>query len=368
MTVTADITEPPEPSGPPAVSRYEFNLLRLLRYLLGQLPPEQAAPLLYAKLNGPGCLSGTCVRLAEDTLAKGCILFLVRAGGWRRERFLVKSKPKLGRVWERLPLDERTLTFGPLPMSFLMWLTSEKPTDTKEFWNPSAETLTPADELFFFLANDALRAEPDIHKNLCGKAVFRHNPLCRLANPYEVENPAELPLPDFGPSTTGVRAAILECLQPALAARWVRSERAKGQIGDWKRMRQQGDAEFAVLQAFLDAARNAGRQDLARFLLKTVSTVLAPTDLTPGFWTGGLQGPGPGRLAERLETQRAALALPRQVETLQTWDRHARSVSYFDEEYAASQWWKEEWEQARGDAIAANARRVVSQLDPLRTG
>ena len=47
-----------------------------------------------------------------------------------------------------------------------------------------------------------------------------------------------------------------------------RSERAKGQIGDWKRMRQQGRAEFAALTAFLAAAEKAARPDLARFVLQ----------------------------------------------------------------------------------------------------
>ena len=71
---------------------------------------------------------------------------------------------------------------------------------------------------------------------------------------------------------------ILECLQPHLAQRWMRSERAKGQIGDWKRMRQQGRAEFAALQAFLEAADAAGRTDLARFVLRDQrGAVLRPT-------------------------------------------------------------------------------------------
>ena len=42
----------------------------------------------------------------------------------------------------------------------------------------------------------------------------------------------------------------------------------KGQIGDWKRMRRQGRAEFVALQAFLRAADAANRRDLARLPLE----------------------------------------------------------------------------------------------------
>ena len=35
--------------------------------------------------------------------------------------------------------------------------------------------------------------------------------------------------------------------------------------------------------------------------------------------------------------------------------------------YAASQLWKADWEAARGDEAAAKARRLMEQLDPLRT-
>src|SRR5688500_5233010 len=111
MTTAAEPpTTPPESSGPPAVSKFEYNLLRILRFLLGHTPAEQAAPLVYAKFSPPPpCLSRTCVRLVQDMLSKGLVIHLVRAGGWRRERFLKENQPVEGRVWERVPLDVRRL-------------------------------------------------------------------------------------------------------------------------------------------------------------------------------------------------------------------------------------------------------------------
>jgi hypothetical protein len=355
------------PPAAPAVSRFEYNLLRILRFLLGHMPTEQAAVLVNARLPAPPCLSRTCVRLVQDTLAKGLVIRLVRAGGWRDDRYLRTGQPVGGRVWERLPLDERRLGFGEHPLRFLIWLTAERPADTKEAWDAPPEELTAGDELFLAVALDALAEIPDVGPAFTGKAAFRRSPLCWLLRPAEFGGDEPAP-PDFAPWMTGTRAAVLECLQPALAQRWLRSDRAKGQIGDWKRMRQQGRAEFAVLSAFLTAADAAGRPDLARFVLRAASAlVLTPGELTPTFWTGGLQGHGPQRLADRLDTQRAALALPRQLDALQAWDRKARSVGYFDEGYAASQLWKADWEAARGDEAAARARHVLDQLEPLRT-
>lgn len=354
-------TEPP-----PAVSRFEYTLLRLLRFAVGHMPPEQAMNLLTAKFACPPCLTATCVKLAEDTLAKACILHLVRAGGWRADKFLRNGKPTAGNVWNRIPLNERQLTFSANPLSFLMWLTAEKPTDTKEKWDVQGE-LTAADELFFAICYEQTKAEPNVSGVLAEKRAFRTNPLCWLNFPADFATADEPTPPSFAPYASGTRAVILECLQPVLEKRWIRSERAKGQIGDWKQMRRTGTSELRTLNDFLAACEKAERPDLARFVLNTARAILSQSGLSPAFWVGGLQGQGPPRLADRLETQRTALALPRQMERLQAWDRKARSVGYFDDGYQASQLWKEEWEATRGDALTATARHVIEQLEPLRT-
>ena len=361
------VPDPAEPSGPAAVSRFEYHLLRILRFLLGHMPADQAVSLLGTKFYpAPPCLSRTCVRLVEDMLAKGLVLHLVRAGGWRNERYLRGGKPVGGRVWERNPLDERALTFSRHSLGLLFWLTAEKPGETKAAWDAPAAELTPGDELFFAVAFESLRPLQDVAQWVAGRWAFRQNALCWLNGPGDFAPLVYTP-PPFAPWFAGTRAAILECLQTDLTRRWTRGERAKGQIGDWKRMRQQGEAEQQTLTAFLAAAEQANRPDLARFLLRSMAAVFAAGDLAPSFWTGGLQGQGPPRLADRLETQRAALAVPRQMQTLQAWDRRSRSVGYFDEDYPASQLWKEDWEAARGDEVTAKAQRVLDQLEPLRT-
>jgi hypothetical protein len=358
MTRAAAPPRPPEPDGPRQVSKFEFNLLRILRFMVGHFPADQGMQLVRATITRPECLSAGAVDLVKDTLAKACVLFLVKQGAWRNDKFLREGNPVQGRVWDRVPLDERSLVF-------LQWATAEKVNDTKTPWDAAPKGLTPADEFFFWLAFDATRADPDLLAALRRKDAFRSNPLCWVTCPGDMIDGDDATPPDFAPLFEGQRAVILECLQPHLTHRWVRSERMKGQIGDWKRMRQQGRAEFVALQAFLKAAHAAKRTDLARFVLKT-NAALFTSELTPVFWTGGLQGSGPPRLADRLDTQRAALAVPRQMEVLEVWQREALNVGYFDEGYQASQMWKADWEAANGTRTAARAHAAVEMLEPLR--
>jgi hypothetical protein len=305
------------------------------------------------------------VDLVKDTLAKACVLFLVRQGGWRNDRFLRDSEPVVGRVWERNPLDERSLVFSSAILEFLIWATAEKVHDAKLPWDAAPLTLTPADELFFWIVLDAVRIDPDLLAALRKKEAFRRNPFCWISFPGDMVVGDEADVPDLAPLFEGKMAVFLEGLQTHLEHRWIRSERMKGQIGDWKAMRQQGRAEFASLQVFLSAAEKANRADLARFMLRA-NSALFTGDMTPVFWTGGLQGSGPPRLADRLATQRSALALPRQMETLEAWQQRARSVGFFDSDYQASQLWKSEWEAYNGDRVAERARAAIEMLEPLR--
>ncbi len=368
MTRTAaPPTEPPEPDGPRQVSKYEFNLLRILRFLVGHFPADQGLQLVRTAIARPDCISAGAVDLVKDTLSKASVLFLTHAGGWRNDKYLRNNTPVQGRVWDRIPLEERALQFSRPVLDFLMWLTAEKVHETKQAWDAAPKALAPADELFFALAFDAMRADPDVAAVLRRKDAFSRNPFCWIMNPGDIADPdnTKPQPPDFAPLFTGQRAVLLECLQRYLENRWIQSERSKGQIGDWKKMRQQGQAEFVSLRGYLQAADTARRVDLARFVLRTNAAVLQ-SDMTPVFWTGGLQGSGPPRLADRLETQRAALAVPRQMEILEEWQARARAVGYFDEDYQSTQMWKADWEAANGDAVAHRARVAVEMLEPLR--
>ena len=132
-------------------------------------------------------------------------------------------------------------------------------------------------------------------------------------------------------------------------------------------------AELAVLIAQLTGIATEMGEVLRRAAFSPnikermdASAALFTADMMPVFWTGGLQGSGPPRLAERLDTQRAALAVPRQMEVLEGWQRRALGVGYFDEDYHSTQMWKADWEAVDGDRVAARARATLEMLEPLR--
>lgn len=353
-----------DPAAPRTVSRFEANLLTILQHLLGHSAGD-AIRLINESRPRPPCLSPNAVSLVRDRLAKGCIQFLIRGGGWRVERILRNGALTIGRVWERTPLAERTLSFGKQLLDFLMWLTAENPRKPNGPWRPVSGSATPADELFFALALASLESETEIVSAFAEKSPFAENGLARLACPAAF-GAFNLPVPDFSPWFEPPRMAILECLQHWLTVRWLRSERGKGQTADWTRLGQQGRAEDEVLAVFLAAARRADRPDLARFILDASTTAFGQSDRTPEYWIGGLEGPGPSRLAERLAIRRAAVAVPRTVGTLVEWTRHYRGVGYFDEGYVAAQYWKEEWDAHGGDVLAERAASVVEAVEPLR--
>ena len=359
--------EPTNPDAPAEVSRFEYNLLSIARFLLGHGSPDQAVRWLTQTFTpAPQCLTRTCINLLQDILSKGIVLELVHAGGWRNERFLRRGQPTLGRSWERLPLEERKLEFGPSSLEFVFWLTADKPSDDKLKWDANPSSMTPGDKLFLALALQTMQPFDEIVQVLVRKSAFHGNPLCWLMAPSLFGRRAEPRVPNFAPCFTPEMAGIIESMQHYLTGCWVRSERAKGQLGDWRRMQNQGEAELQALNQFLEQAHAHGRPDLARFVLQAATMILANRP-TQSFWTGGLHGSGPPRLRDRLETQRLALALPRQLETMHDWDRQARSIGYFDEEYQASQLWKDDWERFNGNDAVQHVHHLLDQLEPLRT-
>lgn len=358
MNVSAAIADKPR-----SVSRFEASLLRTLRAFVPRAPGEPLPPLPTGKLAPPRELSADCVELVKDTLSKGCVLYLARAGGWRRERHLRHGRPLFGRLWERTPAEELGLSFSHLALDFLVWLAAGRP--EQPTWAPSADQLTHGDQLLLFLAYDALR-ETDAGHALRTRSLFMQHGLVRLVFPEDFSVHANPPI-EFDFWMEGAGAGICEALQPRFAQRLLALERHKNEIGDWMKMRQIGISQDRALTAFLDAAEQTKRPDLARFLLRALSDLLA-NDLTTAFWIGGLQGSGPGRLAERLEIHRHALAVLRSVERLGRWTVRARATGYLDEDYPIAQLWLADWEQYRGDEIVAISQRLLRQLEPLQLG
>jgi FtsH ternary system domain X6 len=363
---------------PKVVSRFEANLLRILRFFLKHVPAEQAMRLVHDRIDRPKCLSADAVHLVRDSLAKGCVLYVARAGAWKRDRFLRDGSPKFGRLWERSPVERLTLSFSKHALDFLIWITASRPKEERPVWRTEDKNLTVADRLLLFLAYEALRTDTDLAAVLRSSPAFSMNALIWLAYPNDFAG-EPLDVPAFDVWLTEPGNLILEALQPVFEHRWLEIERSKGQIGDWSLLHQQGQVQLQLMEAFTQAVDSAGRRDLVRFLMVVMSRVLATPDMAPTFWTGGLQGTGPQRLADRLEAQRSALAVLRQAERLRGWERAARRSGYLDEDYEASKFWLSEWERfgpppepgkekQTFSVFVDRADRVLQQLEPLRVG
>jgi hypothetical protein len=348
------------------VSRFEANLLRLLYFFLRREPAERAVALVEHRCEQPRCLSGVAVNLAQEALAKGCVSLLAHRGGWRRERHLRNGQVVEGRLWERTAPEDLAFSFSRHAMSFLMWITAARPGDKDPGWRPVLKELTLGDLLLFFFAHEGLRhvAEGLGAPALRSQHPFRDHGLCWLAYPEDYAAAPATARPDFEPWLTGVGSCVLEALQPVLAMRWIAVESSKERIADPQVMRGLGQAQDRVLDAFLDAVEAAGRLDLARFLLQASHVLLGP-HAHAGMWTQRLHMAGQ-RVADRAATYQAAAALLRRLERLQGWERQARGVGYFDEGYHASQLWKSDWDQYKGDVLHARAEAIVRQLDPMR--
>jgi hypothetical protein len=344
------------------VTRFEANLLRILHGLLGRAPVEQVLPLVLNPMTQPRCLSRYAVLLVQDALAKGCVQWLARTGGWRRARHPRGDKVSEGRLWERTAPADLALSFSHHTLAFLLWLTASRPVMGTKSWRAPPEELTAADQLFLFLAHQVLRGT-EAGEGLRALPAVRGNMLARLAFPQDFLQGPALSVAEFLPWTTGVAACMLEGMQDLLGRCSIELESVKARINDWEAMQALGRAQEQVLTPFLDALEQTSRFDLARFILEA-NAALLPPDATAQFWTSGLTSAGP-RLADRSATYGAALILVRALDRLRDWERRARGVGYFDEGYAIAQLWKTDWERCQGDVLCTRAAAIMRQLEPL---
>lgn len=345
-----------------AVSSFEANLLRILHGILDRAALAQIEPLILRTQVRPPCLSRDCVELVQDALAKGCVHLLAVRGGWRNERFLRNEQAAQGRLWQRTPPEALGLEFSRNALDFLMWITAVNVADPEApAWRRvEGVELTIGDRLLIYLAYERIRpireAAPWLRR-------FAGQSLCRLAFPQDFREAPPVAADKFLPWTQGQGGCILEALQHNFAEHWIHVERSKGRIVKASEMLALGKSQEQVLDGFLGVLASAQRRDLARFLLLAARRLLEPQP-PPSAWIASLDVSGL-RMADRADAYRASTAFLRRLETFEGWQRHARSVSFFDEDYAASQLWKSDWEELQGDEICRRAQHLVQALDPM---
>ena len=338
-----------------AISRFEVNLLRVLRGLVEQAPAQRILPMLLQPLPRPKCLSRDAVELVQDTLAKGCVQWLARHG-WMRERFLSNGSVVEGRLWERTLPHELGLAFSAHTLELLVQLVS----GTVGTRVPKVEELALGDRLLMSLAFNVLRHTDPGEKLRIQWLPLHQDGLCRLAFLEELIEGAQRFRIDWQTWTTGSGASILEALQGWLAERWTEVEDRKASINTVARMRKIGATQTRVFGEYLDALAQAERRDLARCFLETAQRLLH-NQPTAQKWLRSLDV-SKERIANRQAIYADAFAFLRHLERLQDWQRQALSVSYFDDGYAASQLWKADWERYGGDEIGERAGVILREI------
>jgi hypothetical protein len=308
------------------VAASEAEMLLMARTMLGAAGSDAVQSLLQQQRALPAVIGPTALALLRETLGKGAIALLGRAGGWRNDISLAADPPRRGRLWQRhQPIP---LRFGTATWEVLRWLCSE-PMHRPPPLPPTARTA--ADELLWYraavlLSNSGYRG---------AVAALAGSPLCQLAFPDLISAGDAEPEPaDLSVLCTGSTAVVMEGLQGKLAERWLEIERGKSQIGSSAELVQIGNAQERVLNGFLDAVDRAGRRDLASFLVDAAQALLQARPAAR-LWIRSL---APDSALEARQTAaRAAGAFLRAIDRMAGWWGELGTVAFFDEGYEAAQ-------------------------------
>lgn len=347
------------------VSAFEASLLRILRCLMHRVSVEQVLSLLIHTEKRPPCLSPNCVGLIQDALSKGTTEWLARAG-WRTSQFRAVSDPDnvaAGRLWNRHSPSSMQLTFSRNSLELLLWLTSENFADAKTLPAIHVETLTLGDRVLQLMSFGALRttlgASNLLKSSVCGGAT-----LMALLYPGDVAI-LDAATPMIFDRLFDVKEVwLLEALQVPLAQQWFRLERDKRVSSNDTDVLAAGEFQARLIEQLLPAAEKVRRQDLCLFLLEAGRLLFESASDNQWFHRMDLRTL---RMHERSQLYRSGFAWFLSLEHLARWTQQAQSVSFYDEDYRTSQFWKSEWERLGGTAICQRARQIIERVDLART-
>lgn len=355
------------------LSEFETNLNRILRLLLGASSMAESGWLLRKQHQRPKCLSRKCVELVQDTLAKGCTSFFARRG-WQFDRFIHDGEPRSGRLWQRYAPEQMSLEFSRNTMRLLIWLTAEDVSRPKQSMAIRREQLTIGDHLLNLIAVTELSkehgslAQTNNSSLLLRRSLFRLNPINwfflaeALAGKLSGMDPAsENPFVEwFRPD----RVWVVETLQKDIARNWSKLEVQKRRFVDPQTLLQLSETQQRTIDCYLTAADNAGRRDLGLWLLGSASEAMSDWR-EDSAWFENLNL-SQFRLTERQSLYKSALCLFHAVARVGGWHDDFMNVSYYDEDYQASQLWKSKWESIDGDRIRRASRELIQSVAPLR--
>ncbi|MDP1825362.1 MAG: hypothetical protein Q8L48_19045 [Archangium sp.] len=332
------------------VTRAESYLLTLARVTVGVVPPMDAMRLLVTSVTPPPKLGPTARKALSDTLARGSVLSLARQGGWLKDGPL--------RLWERHSAPP--LTFSGNTVRLFSWLLTTPLAESDAGPLLFKGQLTVAEDFLVALTIDRLRGS-GCDSLLARQLSIRKLPLTTLAHAglmareVGIDEVPKFDVPHLAPFVEGLRTL--------LSRSWLSAERSKRDLTAPDMLSRVGRAQADVLDAWLAAIDQAGRRDLATFLIDAASTWLA-ADRSADELTRSMSPDAP--LRERTDARRRAAAMLRSLGRLREWDQQHRSVRFIDDGYALAQRLVVDWERLgeRGFTRAAN---LVTELDAIPT-
>jgi hypothetical protein len=306
-----------------AVSEHE--VLLVAQALVGGVQATAVGPLLARARRLPGGMGPTSLALLEDILAKGVLRILARGAALPVQQV---GDAHAKRAWQRHPTLD--LNFSPRSVQIIRWLVRRR---LDQLDGPSLDItrLENGDKLLLMLALGLL-AEVGLSAPLASQPVVQAQPLCWLAYPDLLAPYGSPPPLESGWSVQPV--VVHECLQSFFARRWLLMEQDKGTIVEPRELTALGTAQAAVLDAWFTVVDNAGRRDLAWFVLKAATEVLdGPKDLRR--WIGRLDPKTP--VSQRSAAARASGSLLQGLATWNRWTEQHGLIRFFDDGYDEAQ-------------------------------
>jgi hypothetical protein len=323
----------------------EGQLVALVRRLFG--PATHPLDLtLHESWPAPAKLSPEGLRVLEDTLGKGAVLWLTRQGAWRERLWAKRQAPPLH--------------FDSATVPLLTWLL-EQPL--------SHEGVTPLRlglpgslgcELVL-LAAVATALDTPSERQLVSQAAVQRSPLCRLAFPVALAlGGGELSAEPL--VLTEAQDFVLEALQAGLARWWREAERLKARLLMPADVQRVGLSQARLLDQLFAWAEANDRRERCTFVLEAMAP-LVHERATPADFVSDFDESLP--LRDRHAARRAAGAVLHGVQRLQQWDQAARTVRFIDDGYDAAQARVKTYEAVFGAQRFFCAQRLRDALDAL---
>lgn len=302
--------------------------------------------LLNEAWQAPAKLSPGGLRVLEDTLGKGAVLWLTRHGAWR------------DRLWDRRAPP--AILFESATVQVLQWLL-EQPLSHESAGPLRLLQSSSLGLELLLLATLAAAVETPAERQVACQPAVRASPLCRVAFPVSLAlvggADATAPL-TFDPA----QDFALEALQPSLAKWWRAGERLKARLLMPADVTRCGMTQARTLDQLFAWADANDKRERCTFLLEAMAPLLHEKATAADF-----VAPFEERLPlrERHGARRAAGAALQGIARLQSWDEQARTVRFIDDGYEAAQLRVKTYESVFGPARFRIAQRVRDELEAL---